>query len=496
MTVFTRRHVLAAMLSGAASPVLANVDLSPLPRKRGAKPEPLDIPAASRRIVAEAGLSGQVCFALADARTGVPIAAHDADVALPPASVAKSITAAYALDQLGPAYRFDTRVIATGPIRDGNLQGDLILAGDGAPDLSSDDLSDLAEQLQGAGLRKVEGDFLVWTGALPYVRAIDPTQPEHLGYNPSVSGLNLNYNRVHFEWRRQGENYGLTMDARTGNIVPKVERVQVSVAERELPVYVYSEKADRGGESWTVARSALGSGGARWLPVRQSGMYAGEVFRSIAGRKGIDLPQARMSLEEPTGAVLAARPSPEMADILRGMLLYSTNLTAEVVGLSASKRRMGAVPDDLAASASDMTRWARLSLGMNNSRFMDHSGLEDTSRVTAADMVAALGILGVDGSLQSLMKRVVVAGANDGPQNFEVRAKTGTLNFVSALAGYIRPQGGRDMVFAIFTADLDRRALIPAGDEENPAGASGWAGRSRLLQKDLVRLWGRAAPTA
>ncbi|MFD1808302.1 D-alanyl-D-alanine carboxypeptidase [Gemmobacter lanyuensis] len=52
-----------------------------------------------------------------------------------------------------------------------------------------------------------------------------------------------------------------------------------------------------------------------------------------------------------------------------------------------------------------------------------------------------------------------------------MRAKTGTLNFVSALAGYITPPGGRQMAFAIFTADPDRRARLTVAEREDPPGA-------------------------
>jgi D-alanyl-D-alanine carboxypeptidase/D-alanyl-D-alanine-endopeptidase (penicillin-binding protein 4) len=70
----------------------------------------------------------------------------------------------------------------------------------------------------------------------------------------------------------------------------------------------------------------------------------------------------------------------------------------------------------------------------------------------------------------------------------EARAKTGTLNFTSALAGYL-PAGNRRLAFAIFTADTARRDAIPPDQRERPAGARDWAARSRQLQRDLLRTW-------
>jgi D-alanyl-D-alanine carboxypeptidase/D-alanyl-D-alanine-endopeptidase (penicillin-binding protein 4) len=72
-----------------------------------------------------------------------------------------------------------------------------------------------------------------------------------------------------------------------------------------------------------------------------------------------------------------------------------------------------------------------------------------------------------------------------------VLAKTGTLNFVSGLAGHILPPagGGRELIFAIFLADLDRRAGLSRAEREDPPGGDAWARRARRLQGQLVRRW-------
>ena len=67
-------------------------------------------------MVAAARLGGTTAFVLADAATGRVLASREPEVALPPASVAKVVTGAYALDALGADHRFVTRVLATGPV--------------------------------------------------------------------------------------------------------------------------------------------------------------------------------------------------------------------------------------------------------------------------------------------------------------------------------------------------------------------------------------------
>jgi D-alanyl-D-alanine carboxypeptidase/D-alanyl-D-alanine-endopeptidase (penicillin-binding protein 4) len=76
----------------------------------------------------------------------------------------------------------------------------------------------------------------------------------------------------------------------------------------------------------------------------------------------------------------------------------------------------------------------------------------------------------------------------------KVRAKSGTLNFVSGLAGHVSPpptskNGGRELVFAIFTGDPDRRDAVPVALREDPEGAQAWNKRARRLQGQLVSRW-------
>ena len=73
----------------------------------------------------------------------------------------------------------------------------------------------------------------------------------------------------------------------------------------------------------------------------------------------------------------------------------------------------------------------------------------------------------------------------------EVVAKTGTLYFVSSLAGYLNDGTGRARAFAIFTADADRRAGYDPSSGRRPAGARGWNGRAKRLQRRLLERWGR-----
>jgi D-alanyl-D-alanine carboxypeptidase/D-alanyl-D-alanine-endopeptidase (penicillin-binding protein 4) len=493
MNGLTRRGALggalAGLAAGLAGQVLAEAPLTslrPPARKVKVAASARSAPSAEA-LIAEAKLGGQVSFALADAKTGKLLQTRQPDLAMPPASTAKAITSLYALTHLGAGYRFATRILATGPIKAGRLEGDLILAGGGDPTLTTDDLGDLAKALSQAGVRAISGRFYVWAGALPYLDAIDRGQPDWLGYNPSVAGLNLNFNRVNFVWQRGQGGYQVGFDARAERFAPPVYSARMQVVARDLPVFTYKQNGTI--EDWTVAQAALGKAGSRWLPVRRPDLYAGDVFQTLARANGLALPAPEVLGALPEASRIVEHQSAALPDVLRDMMKYSTNMTAEVVGMTASMARGVAGHD---ASAAAMTRWLSDKTGQTGAQFVDHSGLGGGSRVTAADMVSALVRLGPQLGLGALMKDVRfknAKGLRPGAVPKGVVAKSGTLNFVSALVGYMVTEGGEARVFAIYSGDTDRRDAVPDMQRENPPGLSGWLKRARRLQLQLLQSW-------
>ncbi len=482
--LLTRRALLAAAIA-AATPLVAEAPATSIrPRRRGERQRDPQPDVAS--LLARADLGGTVAFVVAEAATGRILESQLPAEPLPPASVTKMVTALYALQALGPDHRFVTRVFGTGAVVDGTLRGDLILAGGGDPTLDTDRMGDMVARLAATGLRRVAGDFLYWTGALPEVWQIDPGQPAHVGYNPAIGGLNLNFNRVNFRWARRGGDYDLTMDAEGARFVPAVGMARVDVAAREAPLFTWEGGAGR--DAWTVARPALGDAGSRWLPTRHPGPYAADVFRTLAAAQGIDLPTGRPVAVAPEATELVRDASEPLPDLLRDMLRFSTNLTAEVMGLTAS----GAAT--LADSGAAMSAWARTAFGVGGG-FADHSGLGAASRVTVTDL---LGILVRSGDsphghlLPGILRDIGMRDA-DGREieghPVQVRGKSGTLNFVSNLAGLITPPAGTPLAFAIICADPARRDAIPVGQREQPEGGERWTRRARRLHGQLISRW-------
>lgn len=460
---------------------------------------PAALPQTGEQLQRATSLSGTSGWMLVDLDSGEVLDAGNADRGFVPASVAKLPTAAFALDALGPAHRFRTALLGTGGVAGGRLAGDLYLRGGGDPELDTDALAVLVDRLGGAGLREARGRFFVDGAALPQLPEIEPAQGDDASYNPSLSGLNLNFNRVHVKWDARGQRRNLSVEAEATRLSPVVEGVQVTLNDSP-GAPLFRHRMGHGGEHWQMARRAFRGRGARWLPVKRPEIYAGEVFRTLARRAvvGLALPETGHA---PADALeIAAVESRPLGELIRDMLRYSTNITAEALGTAAS-RATGRQVASLPASAAILNDWAASVGGFPSGdagfALANHSGLTLDSRVSPrrmTDLLAGLARRGADplaahprlpGRIAGYLKPYSVEDKTF-PLDYarlDVVAKTGTINYVRGLAGYIATPGGRRLAFAIFSNDLARRS----GGAENVD--KGWMGRARAFERALIRNW-------
>ena len=478
-----RRFFLGGVLTTAALPACANAPASsvrPSVRPAGGAAAA----GLADALVVQKGLQDRVAFVVADARTGEVLESLNPLRPQPPASTLKAVTALYALETLGAGHRFTTTVLAAGPVQGGRLAGDLVLVGGGDPALDTDGLDDLARQVRAAGITSVAGALVVSPGRLPVFERIDRSQPEHVGYNPAVGGINVNFNRVHFAWSRSGSGYATKMEARTERFAPLVSTSRMTVADRSLPVYTYDRQGDI--DTWTVARGQLGNSGSRWLPVRNPAQYAGDILRGRLAEQGVSVGPVRVGSGVPQGRVVAQGQSAPLDRIARSMLRHSTNITAEVLGMSATAARGGA-PRSLPESGRAMSAWLAARAGTRRADFDDHSGLNGTDRISPSEMVRMLTAQGAEARLAPVLRDYSVGETAP----VATLAKTGTLNFVSCLTGYCDARSGRRLAFATFCADLDRRGGLSVGERERPEGGAAWTRRARSLQFELIERWAR-----
>ncbi len=442
----------------------------------------------------------RIGYLLLDLVSGRPLAALNPDVALIPASTTKLATAIVALDALGPEYRYRTELRAHGRVRDGVLQGDLILVGGGDPALDVSDLLELAVRLATSGIHAVDGRFLIDDTALPRWSEIAPDQPLEAAYNPGIGALSLAFNRVRVAWRGAGH----AIEAIT---LPPLDEARFEAAAPEDLPPGGVELASQSGEKvvWRVADRGSRRQAAD-LPVKDPGLHAGHVFRRLALALDVVLgPPERAPAPAPT-TLIAVHESAPLRELVHDMLLYSNNMMAETIGLSAAQR-LNSTYGPGSAGTSLVGHLARLmpEVDWRGAVLPNHSGLDGRARLTPRQLAAIVRYGWRTDALAALLPASGWSGTlsgrfdEDPATALRVWAKTGAVNYGGALAGYLLPASDRPAVFVTMVSDLGARVAYDAIERPGRATnaqASAWNGRARRLLDDLVEGWLVPPPTS
>ncbi len=450
--------------------------------------------------------SNQVGYLLFDLTDGSILAQQNADQPYIPASLQKVPTMIYGLEQLGPWHRFTTRLLAQGKIVNGRLIGDLYLKGGGDPFLSNDDLLDLISQLHAAGVREVAGHFLYDESALPSLTELNPTQPRAVSYNPGLSALSLNFNVIELAWAREpdsGAFAGGAIARSAGTEVP-ADTISVSMLPTSRGKGVpYLPSVGPDGESWLLSPELPKKGRAE-VPVKLPALNAAQIFRKLALMQGVSLPPPEAGITPPNSRPLGEHQSMPLVELVRLILRYSNNLSAELVALLASTQSQ-APARTLHESGQRIATWLQQRVPQGDWRGMlldNGSGLSSLSRMTARQMATilfygySLHRQGLD--VPSLMALPRWGKAYDTlkkkyGKHLEVHAKSGTIYYSRAYAGYLDTKSGRKVGFALFISDLDQRRtydqVLDIDHVMAPQGAKAWMRRAKKLERELVSLW-------
>jgi serine-type D-Ala-D-Ala carboxypeptidase/endopeptidase (penicillin-binding protein 4) len=416
--------------------------------------------------------------------TGRVLYSRNAERLFVPASNAKLWTGAAALEVLGPEYRYHTHLLAAGPVRNGVLQGDLVVVGSGDPTISARFhggepravFRAWADSLRARGVTRVAGAIL----AIDTVFARVPWGPGwawddlDAGYAAEVGGLNFNDGiadvRV-FPGGAPGQPAVIALDPPTSyaGVVSEVTtgapgspaRLAVS-RDAVTPVLTF-----RG--SVAADTSAL----ARTVAVRGVSQYFTAVLRETLREQGILVEGPPLDgLEWPERVADAARAtplfvhrSPPLREIVPAYMKPSQNQIAETLlrTLGREARGAGTSAAGIAVVDSVMRLWQ---VGHHPRRLADGSGLSrynlasplffaDLNTVMAQGPHAGLWadaqpLAGVDGTLAGRLRGTAAEG--------RVQAKTGTLSGVRALSGYLTTQAGERLVFSIIANHHTRPA--------------------------------------
>ncbi len=414
---------------------------------------------------------GQLSLHVVDLETGRELAASDASRALNPASNMKLVTAAAALDLLGPDYSFRTGIY-------GELKGrratSLTLRGDGDPSLSLGELWRLGAALQARGVSSVEGDLWVDQSRFDaqFVPPAFEQQPDEWAYfRAPVSAVALEANTVTMNVlpTRAGEAARVWFDP-PGFIDVSGKINTESSGDPKLTLSL----TPAGGRLQARLAGSLGERAGRQRVVRRVDdprLLPGYALAHVLRELGVELKgEVRAGGQTQQGELVHVTSRP-LSELVTRLGKQSDNFYAEMLFKALAAEEQPGQPSSFKAAAARVTSWLTQKVGQasEGSVILNGSGLFDANRLSAralpgvlgyaegsprlsAEFISQLAVGGVDGTLRSRFTQARAARS--------VRAKTGTLAKVVSLSGYVMRSGKRPIAFSVLVSGVSDHAGV------------------------------------
>lgn len=413
--------------------------------------------------------------AVEDADTGQPVYLRNADKLLLPASNMKILTLAAAVQRLTWNFRYDTKLLAAGPIENGTLHGDLVAIGSGDPTVDDfrradarSELAAWADELWARGLRTIDGrvigDGRAFRGR-PFGAGWAWDDLAY-GFAAPVSALQYHDNLVVLTvtpGAAPGQPATIASDpGETGLTIVN----DVTTTAAATPAMVLLQRNP--GAAVLTLKGTIAAGSApvyRTAAVLDPMDFFARNLRAALIARGIGVTGAAMDMlaatpppAEEGAQLLLSAPSPPLSDMATVLMKDSENLYAEtllrtmaIVAPPADGSGVAGIAHELLTSLGLPPASAVVADGSGLSRYnlLTPRTLAEVLRRFRADptFVAALPIAGDDGTLAHRFEGTAAAG--------QVHAKTGTMSHVHALSGYLTTRDGRPLVFSILANNFD-----------------------------------------
>lgn len=372
-----------------------------------------------------------------------------------PASTQKLIVSAAALDTLGPQYRYVTTIAAQQLPRGGTLAGDLYLIGSDDPSLRGDDLRAGARALAQDGLRHVDGSIVVDASAAapPEMNPLWNASDANEDFEAPTSGISLDEDTVEFHI--------------VGGASGTPARVEVSPASAAVRYSGSIVTSGSGEDDVIVAAAAtpnefiLSGHIPSWtmetfyVPVHGIARYAGAVLARMLEVDGVTVEGKPQAGAAPSGTIaLWQHLSPPLHVLMAHMLYHSDNHFAEQL-LRTIARVRGFVPTTAAGVQTERLFLERQGIPTPGLHVVDGSGLAHANRIAAITLASILYDAQRRGGDAQLYYLLPQGGRQGTLREYDfttalgrVRAKTGHIFGVNALAGYVNTLHHGRVIFA------------------------------------------------
>lgn len=426
------------------------------------------LPNALANIIKASGFSQKgIGLYIQDIDSSQPLVSFQADKPFNPASVIKLVTTAAALDYLGPGYRWTTEVFYTGNIRNNTLHGDLYFQGKGDPYLTPERFWLLLNKIKIYGIQNIKGNIYfdnTYFDPEPVDYNAFDEQP-YRTYNVGPNALLVGFQATEFHFAPNGKEVKITP-------FPDSPRLRIR----------NNIKLTNGGCGAWQKRLSLDARTVKGvLQVSFKGRYAKACDKRVLYRRvteaedhfqhyflplwqqldgGFDGTIAKRSVPK-NKSLAISEASISLAEAVRYINKYSNNVMTRQVLLT-----LGAQTFDVPGTESKGIKAIRQWLNKNQLdgdalRLVNGAGLSRDTRVTAAMLGKLLHFVYQKSYMPEFMSSLPVSGYDgtmsyrfkDGPLTGHAHIKTGLLDFVQTMAGYVTTTTGKRYVVVLLHND-------------------------------------------
>lgn len=383
-------------------------------------------------------------FVVYDPVTKKVISSYNETTPLVPASTTKLLTTETALSLLGENYRWMTQLEYSGEIdENGVLNGNLYIVGSGDPSLGTnkagawsyrDIVADFVSGIKNEGIKKVNGDIVIQTAL----------------FKGNLSRLPENV-----VWLENNNYYlpvGTTKEINPANEKLIVKKSLTTAADKKFfyvspyaNQMVYAEKYDGDGTLTTKLPDA---------PAYLANSFKANLVKSGVGVIGKVSPKMTDAAPE-SRKKISVYQSPTLADIVYYTNQRSDNSLAEALLKTVGFQKMGDQTSETGRIVVN-NHLKDIAFDLEGLNYMDGSGLSRSNKVTPISQVKYLSSLMGSKFYKTYFDSLPIGGQSGtlksmflAEGNGQVFAKTGTLNKVKTLAGYLKTNSGKTLCFSL-----------------------------------------------
>lgn len=382
----------------------------------------------------------------------------NADTPMNPASTMKLLTTYSALELLGPGFRWKTAFYTDGEVKNGIVHGNLYLKGNGDPKLNMERLWLLLRDLRNNGITAIKGNLILDRSYfnIPEEKVfLDDSNESYRPYLVSPDSLLINFKVIRIISHTDNKQAKIVSDPPLKDL-QIINELQVIAPKKKnhCPVMPDIEYIPVTQQNGTVKLTVSGNiveecNVQKYISLFDHDRYAVNIIRSFWKELGGQISgQSKIGIMPKDAKLLAVTWSPDLVEVIRDINKFSNNTMAKQLFLTIGARnRKADDKNDAEAAYRTIYNWL-LTKGVSPEQLKmeNGSGLSREERITAKEMVgllqmawkgnysaefiASMPIIGVDGTMSKRLRKTDARGRG--------HIKTGTLNNVRAIAGYIR----------------------------------------------------------